>query len=140
MSEDANQKVVGRYIEEFKNKGNHAIVRELLAPEVRTHLKLQGVPPTREGLEMLGKGVVAAFPDVHATVEELLATGDKVIERTSAGGTSRGPFNGIPPNGKPVRWTEIHIYRLHDGKIVEHWGEIDLMAILAQLGALPAPG
>ena len=139
MNEERNKAIVRRFVEEFKNKANHAVVRELFSPNFVTHLKLPGVPPTRDGFEMLGKGVVEAFPDVHATVEDLLASGDKVVERTTARATSRGPFNGIPPTGKPVQWSEIHIYRLDGEKIVEHWGEIDMLAILAQLGAIPPP-
>lgn len=81
----------------------------------------------------------SAFPDVHATIEDLLADGDKVIERTTARATSKGTFNGISPTGKPVLWTEIHIYRLRGGRIDEHWGEIDFLGLMTQLGAIPPP-
>ena len=139
MSEEANKATVRRFVEEFKNKANHGIVEELFTPDFVTHLKLPGVPPNREGFRMLGKAVVMAFPDVHATVEDLLADGDKVVERTIARATSKGVFNGIPPTGKPVQWTEIHIYRFKDGEIAEHWGEIDFLGLMAQLGAIPPP-
>ena len=79
------------------------------------------------------------FPDVHVTVEDLLADGDKVIERTTATATNTGEFNGIPPSGNPVTWTEIHIYRLENGKIVELWSEINLLGLLTQIGAIPSP-
>lgn len=69
-----------------------------------------------------------------------MAVGDKVIERTTAGGTHKGEFNGIPATGKRVEWTEIHIYQLANGKVVELWSEIDFLAILMQLGAIPALG
>lgn len=138
MSEE-NKLAVRRFVEEFKNKANHDIVNDLLTPGFVTHLKLPGIPPTREGFRSLGKAVAAAFPDVHATIEDLLSDGDKVVERTTARATSKGVFNGIPPTGKPVQWTEIHIYRLQRGKIDEHWGEIDLLGLMAQLGAAPPP-
>ena len=51
--------------------------------------------------------------------------------------TNTGDFNGIPATGNNVVWTEIHIYRLEDGKIAEMWSEIDLLGLLTQLGALP---
>ena len=90
-------------------------------------------------MKLLGQSIVAGFPDVQATVEGLLAEDDKVIERTSVSATHSGEFNGIQPSGKQVVWTEIHIYRLEDGKIAELWSEIDLLGLLAQLGAVPGP-
>jgi predicted SnoaL-like aldol condensation-catalyzing enzyme len=136
---DQNKAVVRKFVEEFKNRGNHDIVDEVYTADFAHHFKDPRLPPGRAAMKLLGKSVVAAFPDVHATIEDLLVDGDRVIERTVAGGTSKGPFNGVPPTGKPVQWTEIHIYRLKDGKIAELWSEIDFLAILAQLGALPPP-
>ena len=82
---------------------------------------------------------MAEFPDVHAAVQDLIADGDRVIERTQTSATHTGEFNGISPTGKQVGWTEIHIYRLEDGKIAEQWSEIDLLGLLVQLGAIPGP-
>ena len=134
---DENKQVVSRFIEEFKNKANHDIVDELLTPDFVHHLKDPRLPPGRPAIKLLGQAIVAGFPNVRATVEELLADGDRVIERTTAVATHTGDFNGIPATGKNVVWTEIHIYRLEDGKIAEMWSEIDLLSLLAQLGALP---
>lgn len=139
LSEEDQKAVVRRFVEEFKNRGRHDVVYEAFAPGFVTHMRLPGIPPDREGFRMLGKAVVAAFPDVHAEIEDLLVDGDKVIERTTARATSKGVFNGVPPTDKPVQWTEIHIYRLERGKIAEHWGEIDLLGLMAQLGAIPPP-
>ena len=138
-TEQANKEIVARFIEEFKNKANHDIVDELLAPDFVHHLADPRLPPGRDAIKLLGQSIVAGFPDVRATVEELLADGDKVIERTTARATNTGEFNGIPATGNPVTWTEIHIYRLKDGKIAEQWSEIDLLGLLTQLGAIPAP-
>ena len=60
---------------------------------------------------------MAGFPDVQVSVQDLLANGDKVIERTHVRATHTGEFNGIPPTDKHVTWTEIHIYWLENGKI-----------------------
>ena len=138
-TEQENKVIVARFIEEFKNKANHDIVDELFAPDFVHHLPDPRLPPGRAAIKLLGQSIVAGFPDVHATVEELLADGDMVIERTSARATNTGEFNGIPATGKQVSWTEIHIYRLKDGKIAEQWSEIDLLGLLTQLGAVPAP-
>ena len=137
--EQDNKDIVAKFIEEFKNKANHDIVDELLAPDFVHHLADPRLPPGRDAIKLLGQSIAAGFPDVRATVEELLAEGDFVIERTTARATNTGEFNGIPATGKQVIWTEIHIYRLKDGKIAEQWSEIDLLGLLTQLGAIPAP-
>ena len=136
---NANKEVVSRFIEEFKNKANHGIVDELMSTDFVHHLTDPRLPAGREGIKALGQVIVAGFPDVHASVQELLADGDKVIERTQTSATHTGEFNGIPATGRQVGWTEIHIYRLVDGKIAEQWSEIDLLGILVQLGAIPGP-
>ena len=134
-----NLEVVSRFIEEFKNNANHGIVDELMSPDFVHHLTDPRLPEGREGIKILGQVIVAGFPDVHASVQELLADGDKVIERTQTSATHTGEFNGIPPTGRQVGWTEIHIYRLENGKIAEQWSEIDLLGLLVQLGAIPGP-
>jgi predicted ester cyclase len=77
-----------------------------------------------------------AFPDVGVTEEDLIASGDKVVERSSAVATHKGSMAGEKPTNKPVRWSEIHIYRLKDGKICEHWAEIAMLELRQQTGAL----
>ena len=135
----ANLQVVSRFIEEFKNKANQEIVDELMSPDFVHHLTDPRLPEGREAIKLLGQSIVAGFPDVHASVQDLLADGDKVIERTQTSATHTGEFNGIPPTGRQVGWTEMHIYRLEGGKIVEMWSEIDLLGLLVQLGAIPGP-
>ena len=138
-SSSENKVVVRRFVQEFKNNANHDIVDELFTEAFVHHFTDPRLPPGREAMKLLGQSIVAGFPDVKATVEDLLAEDDKVIERTSVRATHSGEFNGIPPSGKQVVWTEIHIYRLEDGKIAELWSEIDLLGLLVQLGAVPGP-
>ncbi|MDA1128596.1 MAG: ester cyclase [Chloroflexi bacterium] len=135
---EANEVVVSRFIEEFKNQANHGIVDELMTPGFTHHFADLRLPAGREGIRLLGQGIVAGFPDVQASVQDLLSDGDKVIERTMATATHTGEFNGIPATGRAVAWTEIHIYRMENGKIAELWSEIDLLGLLVQLGAIPA--
>lgn len=139
MGTDTNKGIVRRFVEEFKNKANLAVVDELFAPDFSHHLKDPRLAPGREGIKQLGQSVFAAFPDVKATIDALLADGDHVIERTTARASHTGPFAGIPATGRPVTWTEIHIYRLAGGKIAELWSEIDLLGLMTQIGALPVP-
>jgi predicted ester cyclase len=81
-----------------------------------------------------------AFPDVVVTEEDLIASGDRVVERSSAVATHKGAMMGKPPTNKTIRWSEIHIYRLKDGRIAEHWAEVAMMELLQQTGVLPTLG
>lgn len=136
--QERNKEVVRNFVQEFKNNGNHAVVDDLFTPGFTHHFTDPRLPAGREAMKLLGQSIVAGFPDVQVTIEDLLADGDRVVERTTARGTQTGEFNGIPATGKAVTWTEIHIYRLEDGKIAELWSEIDFLGLLTQLGAIPA--
>ena len=82
----------------------------------------------------------AAFPDLHYTLEDSIAEGDRVVQRTMARGTMKGDFTGMPASGKTATWSEIHITRYDNGKAVEHWAVVDQLGMLAQLGFAQAPG
>jgi predicted ester cyclase len=80
----------------------------------------------------------AAFPDLHYTLGDVIAEGDRVVQHATARGTMKGDFLGIPATNKSAAWAEIHILRLKDGQIVEHWGSVDQLGMLQQLGLAPA--
>jgi steroid delta-isomerase-like uncharacterized protein len=79
-----------------------------------------------------------AYPDLHITIEDLIAEGDKVVSRNSVTGTHRGEYMGIAPTGKSVTYDEIFIFRFLNGRIAETWGVVDVLSQLRQLGAIPA--
>ena len=81
----------------------------------------------------------SAFPDLNATIEDMVAEGDKVAIRITWKGTQKGDFMGVPPTGKSVSFGVMDIVRVAEGKCVEHWGETDFMGLMQQLGAIPAP-
>lgn len=135
---ESNKAVIQKFNAEFKNKANFDVIFETHAKDCVFHMP-DPAASSREALKALGGAIVQAFPDVKATPEEVLAIGDKVVERTVVTATHQGEFNGVPATGRPVRWTEQHIYKLLDGKVVEQWSEINMLAILAQIGALPPP-
>lgn len=83
------------------------------------------------------RALFAAFPDVTYTIEDLASQGDEVWTRTRICGTQTGPFNGIPATGRKICVEAIDIVRIADGLIAEHWGLIDELGLLRQLGALP---
>ena len=74
------------------------------------------------------------YPDIHLTVEDLIAEGDKVVGRTTVTGTHRGEFMGLAPTGKSITYNEIFIFRFVDGKVAETWGVVDVFAQMRQLG------
>jgi steroid delta-isomerase-like uncharacterized protein len=136
MSTEENKALVRRLYTEVMGKGNMTVADELLSPEYVEHLPVP--TPGREGLKQLVLMVLSAFPDIHPTVEDAVAEGDRVAVRIVARGTHQQAFMGVPPSGKAVEWREMHIYRVVGGKIVEHWGEIDQFGLLQQIGALPS--
>ncbi len=80
----------------------------------------------------------AAFPDIHVTIEDILAEGDKVAARLAFVGTHQGPFQGIEATGKRVQWSGIWMYRIADGRLVERWHRYDMPGLLRQIGGVPA--
>lgn len=88
-----------------------------------------------------GTMMFAAFPDGKHILEEVIAEGDKVVTRGIFQGTHREELMGIPPTGKQVTFSVVHIDRLENGKIVEHWGQGDIRELMQQLGIVffPSP-
>lgn len=79
-----------------------------------------------------------AFPDGRHTLEEVIAEDDKVITRGTFVGIHQGELMGIPPTGKQIKFSVVHIDRVVNGKIVEHWGQGDTFAMMQQLGVVPS--
>jgi predicted ester cyclase len=77
-----------------------------------------------------------AFPDVVVTELDLIAADDTVVERSSARATNTGGFQGRPSSNLPCQWSEIHIYRMRNGKIIEHWAEVSMLELMMQIGAV----
>jgi predicted ester cyclase len=125
---------------EILNQGNFGLIDELYAPDFVEHYAQPGVPPTREGFKQVAMALRSAFPDLRYTVEDAIEAGDKIVHRLAASGTMKGDFLGIPATGTRATWTEIHIGRVADGRLVEHWGLVDQLGMMVQLGAIPAPG
>lgn len=140
MSVEANKASAKRFVDEVVNKGNLALIDELVAPDFVDHSDVPGAPNTRDGVKVIIGMLREAFPDLHATVEDVIAEGDKVVQRTTAHGTMTGPMMGMPPSGKSATWNQVHIIRFRDGKEVEHWAVVDQLGLLQQLGFAEAPG
>ena len=140
MSLEENKAIVRRYLEEAWNRGNVGILDELMAPSYARYMSGQAAPLDREGQKQRIAGFHQALPDLHLTIEDLIAEGDRVVFRITVHGTHQGILMGIAPTGKQMSVSAIDIARIVEGKIVEHWGQIDTFGLLHQLGALPPRG
>ena len=109
------------------------------SPSFVDHAVRPGMPPGIEGTRLFFNMLFTAFPDSQATIQDIIAEGDKVVLRMTCEGTHQGMFMGAPPTGKRVKWSFIDINRIVDGKVVEHWAEVDTMGLMQQLGLVPPP-
>lgn len=138
-TEHENIAVVRKFFEVGPSKGNLAAADAILAPEFSLHTPL---PTPGPGIEAMNNVIItcrAAFHDLHVTIDDIMADGDKVTARFTARGIHKGEFMGLPPTGKAIAMTGIEIFRVKDGKIAELWGEVNLMGLMQQLGILPVP-
>jgi steroid delta-isomerase-like uncharacterized protein len=138
MSAEENRAFLRRFYEEVLNKGNLDFIDEICAPDYVEHAH-ESPSPDREGLKREMAMLRGAFSDLHVTVEDLVAEGDKVVARTTARGTHSGALMGLPPTGKVVTVSGMDITRFAGGMAVEHWGMNDELGMMQQLGLIPAP-
>ena len=136
---DANKATVQRFVEELFVNGNDAIGDELVADDFVDHMPMPGAPPGKTGLKHIASIFRGAFSNLQITSADLIAEGDKVVQRTVFTGTHTGELMGIAATGKTVSMNEIHIVRFADGKIVEHWGVEDNLGMMQQLGVVEGP-
>lgn len=133
-----NKQIARQVFEEIQSKGNTALVDQIVAQDYVGH-----TPPNDihgpEGAKQFDAMLRTAFPDIQVTVEDQIAEGDEVTTRWTCRGTHRGPFLNVPPTGKHVEIAGLTVFRLANGKLVEGWNHPDLLSLLQQIGAMPAP-
>ncbi len=139
-----NKAVVRQFVERAQSSGLAALmtaIDELMSPNFSESSGMNlGVPPTRDGMRQLFTMLHTAFPDLRTTIHDQVAEGDKVTTRKTFNATHRGELMGIRPTGKRVAIQVMDIVQVADGKIVEHWGGMDRLGLMVQLGVVPAPG
>lgn len=127
-----------RRVYDLLNAGDIDGFGDLLAADVVEHEELPGLEPTKEGIMAFFRAYLAAFPDLRMDVQDLLASGDKVVARVKATGTNQGDFMGMPATGKGIDVQLIDIMRFgDDGLVREHWGVMDSLTMMQQLGLVP---
>ena len=134
MSAEQNKAIARRFIEEVWNNQNLAAIDELYAPSAIEHRDSPPFDLDRESAKQYTAPLFSAFPDVHVTIEDMVADGDTVVTRWRARGTHQGELMGIAPTGKTISVMGISIGR-HDanGQLVESWTTWDRLTMLQQL-------
>ncbi len=135
---EENTAIVRRLFEEDMNRDNPAVFDEVISPDYVNH-DMPAPAPGAEGFRQVIGMFRAAFPDLRVEVEDEIGEGDMVSTRGTMRGTHRGDFMGVPATGNSVAVPYIDIWRVEDGRLVENWVQMDMMGLMQQIGAIPAP-
>lgn len=133
-----NKAIVKSFLQEVLNGKAVASVDKYVAANYVDHSLAPGLPNNREGFKELLNQFFNAFPDMKVTVEDIIAEEDRVVLRVTSSGTHKGEFMGIAPTSKSFSIGEIHIMRMENGQMIEHWGIEDNMSMMQQLGVIPS--
>lgn len=139
MSAEENKALVRRFnegIHQFFLDGDVSELNEICSPDFVHHGP--GMPPDLEGFKQMGLMFRAALSDVEVIVEDLVAEGDRVVDRITVRGTHTGELMGVPASGTRFEMQEMHIARIVNGKIAERWTLVDMFGLLQQIGGIPA--
>ncbi|MEP7290303.1 MAG: ester cyclase, partial [Chloroflexota bacterium] len=129
-----------RWFDELWNKKNYDIVYEYVAPGFTAHgAGGQDIKMGPEGPRDMVKAWHAAMPDGRMTIDDVITEGDLSTIRMTWRGTHTGAFGDIPPSGNKIEVTSIGIDRVVNGKITEGWGELNMLGMMQQMGAIPGP-
>jgi steroid delta-isomerase-like uncharacterized protein len=135
-----HQDLFSRWFEELWNKKNYAITRELVSDGFVAHgAGGQDIKQGPDGVASMVKTWHQAFPDGHMTMDDITTEGEMSAIRMTFRGTHTGEFYGVPASNKKVEVTSIGIDRVVNGKISEGWGELNMLGLMQQIGAIPAP-
>jgi len=138
MSAESNKLLMSRFVE-FINTANEVLAEELVDANAIFHAPVSPDPfiGPHGYMEILGM-MRSGFPDIQWTLEEMIAENDTVAARFIMRGTHQATFFGVPASGKKIQAQAVNFYRFSNGKIVEERAQPDLLALLQQIGAIPA--
>ena len=137
---DSNIAVIRKYWQGF-NDHNLTVWDEVCTDDFINHDP--GLPTPDVNLTVIKQTIgamLAAFPDMQSSEDDIVADGDKVAVRRTMRGTHKGDFMGIPASGKSVAFSGVWLAHMSGGKLKEQWVYFDVMGLLRQLGAIPEPG
>jgi steroid delta-isomerase-like uncharacterized protein len=140
-SPEEAKEIIRRWNNEGWSGGNYELAHEIISPNMVVHgAGGQTVGMGPDGLIDLIKTWRTAFPDGHMEIDDIIVEGDTVAIRNTWYGTHEAEFYGVPASGKSVAVTSVGIDRVQDGKVTEGWGELDMVGMMQQMGALPPVG
>lgn len=131
-----NKALVRRYYHEILEQRNIALIDEIFSPNFLAHPPL-GPTTTLDNYKAALAMSHSALADLHVSVDDQIAEGEKVVTRWHATAMHQGMFAGVPASGKTVTASAMHIHRIVDGKIVEFWEQIDIFGMFVQIGSFP---
>jgi len=136
MSIEDHKALVRRFYEEVWNKGNLDAADTIFADDYVRHDLRQGNPlPGPAGQRKIAADFRAAFPDLHMTIDVIVAEGDMIAARWTTEGTNTGQWGNIPPTGKRAKFSGVNIFRIANGRVVEIWNHRDDLGVMQQLDA-----
>ena len=139
---EENNAIAVKFFDAVWSKGDFSVLDTLIAADAVDHSTVGGKVKSEKGSASF-RAIVSMFragmPDIKLTIEDEIFTAEKVVHRWRLAGTNTGSLMGIPPTGKPVTFSGITTVRMHDGKIVERWTNVDELGVLQQLGVAPPP-
>ena len=136
MTIEANKAIVRRFVEEIFVQGRADAVDELLDDDFVPHT-WPSTGDVKADLKRATERASTALADITFTIEDLIAEDDRVAVRLTASARQIGEFMGLPASDRTYVIGEIHIFRIRDGKVTEHWHEFDALGMLRQLAADP---
>ncbi len=136
MSLEANKLLIRQHMETVVNQRDLSVIDEQVASDFVDHDAPTGLMLGPEGVKATIRRLHTAFPDIHLTIDDMIAEGDQVVVRNTWCGTHAAEFLGIPPTNSKVVMTGIVIWRITNGKIVERWARIDRSQLLRASGSL----
>ena len=146
MMSEANRKLVRRHFEEIWNRKDLAVAGAMMAEDYLEHAVApfgQAEPGQVNGpaaMRQTAEWLLAQYPDLHMTLEGIVAEGDIAAVRILSEGTNLGSLNGVvPPTGKRFAARQSHWFRIQDGKLAEHWATREDLVAMLQLGVVQAP-
>ena len=134
---ERNKAVITRFVEEVQNKRDWAVYDELNDPSFVNLSAPPGIPPDREGGKVYLGGMLAAFPDAHFTIDDMIAEGDRVVTKKTFTGTHSAALGDLPATGRSVNLQFVDIMRVREGRIIEHWLSMNQLSFMQQLGVIP---
>ena len=140
MANEAGEAAVRDFVERVVNTGDLDLVVRFFRDDFVDHNPPPGASPDIAGIKKAFATVREAFPDFHATVEDVVSEGDRVAYRWTFRGTHLGDLRGLPPTGRAATWSAIGVARFAEGRIAERWQLLDTAALLRQLGVDSVPG